>query len=64
MLNYLLLLMQLLLKLEDITYTFTKNIANYILEEVLSVAVLFMSGTVCVGILVSQLVSAAVINAH
>lgn len=60
MLNYLLLLMQLLLKLEDITYTFTKNIANYILEEVLSVAVLFMSGTVCVGILVSQLVSAAV----
>lgn len=60
MLNYLLLLMQLLFKLEDITYTFTKNIANYILEEVLSVAVLFMSGTVCVGILVSQLVSAAV----
>ena len=52
--------MQLLFKLEDITYTFTKNIANYILEEVLSVAVLFMSGTVCVGILVSQLVSAAV----
>ena len=60
MLNYLLLLMQLLLRLEDITYAFTKNIANYILEEVLSVAVLLMSETVCVGILVSRLVSAAV----